>query len=226
MFAEIINVQQCLIALKKINRYPKNQTEMAETEKVLEMLLQNVSISLLNCKRYEPEKNRAVLKELNKIALEWNTSYSAVKEHFIQTKRRLLQNLNLKDVDIDRILDAGQEMVVMSASLQMDDLSHLEDLVAHIDERHTEILKLERDVREVMELFKDLSVLVDTQGTQLNSIDMHISKSVDHTMSAEVEIVQAEKLQTKGRKYQCCCCLVLILILLVSVLVSYEKLHS
>jgi t-SNARE complex subunit (syntaxin) len=39
----------------------------------------------------------------------------------------------------------------------------LQDIVADVEERHAEILKLERQVLELLELFRDLSMLVDQQ---------------------------------------------------------------
>lgn len=225
---EIANIQECLKTLQQINPNSCNQTELTENEALLETLLQRVSQSLLICKSYLKssgnQKDIAVFKKVQEIMGLWNDNYSAVKGHITDTKKRLLQHLNLNDKDIDRILDAGQEMTVISAVHQMEDLTNLEDIIANIDDRHSEILKLERNIHEVFELFKDLSLLIDTQGSQIDSIDIHISKSGDFTKAGQVEIVKAEVYHNKARKYQCCCFAILIIILAI-VLITLKNLR-
>jgi len=89
---------------------------------------------------------------------------------------------------------------VIKQALISDDL---EDVVRDIEERHQDILKLERQVLEVYELFRDLAQLVDLQQDSLDVIDARVQSAKNYTERAEVELTEAEDYQKKARKRQC-----------------------
>ena len=97
----------------------------------------------------------------------------------------------------------------------MEDNARLEDVVADIEERHTEILHLETQVLEVFELFKDLASLVDQQGEQLDTIESNVTKASMHVAAAEKDLTEAEVLQRKARKKQCMIAMICVAILVV-----------
>jgi t-SNARE complex subunit (syntaxin) len=51
----------------------------------------------------------------------------------------------------------------------------LKEAVREIEERHSDILKLEQSVLEVYELFKDLAVLDDSQQEVIDNISQRTS---------------------------------------------------
>ncbi len=64
-------------------------------------------------------------------------------------------------------------------------------------------MKLEQQVLEVYELFRDLATLVDLQQESLDVIEHRINKAKDHTEKAEVELNEAEDYQKKARNVTC-----------------------
>lgn len=90
---------------------------------------------------------------------------------------------------------------------------HLEDTVHALEQRHAEIQKLNRDVLELFELFKDLSVLVDLQQESLDVIDNHIAHARDHVDRGEVELDSAADYQKKARKRRCCLLFIVLIVL-------------
>lgn len=68
-----------------------------------------------------------------------------------------------------------------------------------IEERHLDIMKLERQVLEIYELFRDLATLVDLQQESLDVIENRIMNAKDYTEKAEVELHEAEDYQKKAR---------------------------
>jgi t-SNARE complex subunit (syntaxin) len=95
---------------------------------------------------------------------------------------------------------------------------NLRATVAAIEERHLDILLLERHVIELFEMFRDLATLVDLQQESMDVISRHIDKAKNHVERGEVDLQAAEKYQKKSRNLQCCC-LFLVLAVLVAVLV-------
>jgi len=151
---------------------------------------------------------------------DYQTTYSVVRDKINDNKRRQLKNLPtetpLSDEQIESVIASGQEGEVMQRAMMMEDLSNLQDIVADVEERHAEILKLERSVMELLELFRDLSMLVDVQGEKLNIIDDHIANTKKNVSKAEQKLTEAEKAQIAARKKRCYLLMILIFILLVA----------
>jgi syntaxin 1B/2/3 len=106
-------------------------------------------------------------KEFHTVMNDYQTTYQQVRDQMNENKKRQLRNLPtetpLTEEQIDQVIASGQEGEVMQRAMMMEDLTNLEDLVADVEERHAEILRLERSVMEILELFRDLSMLVDVQ---------------------------------------------------------------
>jgi t-SNARE complex subunit (syntaxin) len=69
-----------------------------------------------------------------------------------------------------------------------------------IQDRHTDIIKLEKSIMELNQLFMDMSVLVAAQGELLNQIDSHVESAVDNTNQAADEMKNAVTIQRASRK--------------------------
>ena len=119
-----------------------------------------------------------------------------------QQQTRRLHNIDTEhQLDakmIDRIIDNGQvDAVILSAFIGSSDLR---DCLADIEQRHTDVLKLEREVQQIYELFKDVAVLVDIQEDSLQVISEHISKAKSYAERGEQHLKKAEEHQKCSRK--------------------------
>lgn len=69
-----------------------------------------------------------------------------------------------------------------------------------ITERHKDILRLEKSIRELHQLFVDMAALVSAQGELIDQIERSVSLSVEHTAQANVELESAVKAARCGRR--------------------------
>ena len=92
---------------------------------------------------------------------------------------------------------------------------NLKNVVAEIESRHLDILKLEHQVLEIYELFRDLATLVDLQQESLDVIENRIIKAKNYTEKAEVELNEAEEYQKKARARRCCLLFIVLAVLAV-----------
>jgi len=90
-----------------------------------------------------------------------------------------------------------------------------DDVVQDIQARHTDILRLEHEIMEVHELFRDLATLVDLQQESLDIIENRIANAKDYTEHAVEELEVAVTHQNAARKKSCCLFLILIAIVIV-----------
>jgi len=194
--------------IKKLNaQYSKQNKDSAKSQLRQNMYQTNI------------RKFHQVMNEYNSVSYEFK---QALQE---RTRRQLkIVDSKITDDDIERIVESGQANDVIRQALVSD---NLQNVVKDIEERHLDILKLERQVLEVYELFRDLANLVDLQQEQLDVIELRIQKAQQYTKQGETELVQAEVYQNRGRKLKCCLLLIvlgiLIAVIVPVVLVSSKK---
>lgn len=119
-----------------------------------------------------------------------------------RTRREIkIVDNSLGDDEVDKIIESGKAQDVIKEALISD---NLKNVVADIESRHLDILKLEHQVLEIYELFRDLATLVDLQQESLDVIENRIIKAKNYTEKAEVELNEAEEYQKKARARRCC----------------------
>lgn len=128
------------------------------------------------------------LRRFHQTVSEYNTVSSRFKEVMKDRTRRQLKmvDTSLSDEDIEKVISSGQSaQQFIQQVLISDDLA---GVVEDIEERHQGILKLERQVNEVFELFRDLAVLVDMQQESLDVISTNITQAKGYAEKAETEV--------------------------------------
>ncbi|KAJ8264629.1 hypothetical protein GJAV_G00151460 [Gymnothorax javanicus] len=120
---------------------------------------------------------------------------------------------NVTDQELDRMLESGQTDVFTQNILS--DAKATKQALNEIESRHDEILKLERSIRDLHDMFQYLAMEVEAQGEMVNRIEANILDSKNFVEKAKTETEQAVTYQNKARKKKlwialCCCILVLI----------------
>jgi len=154
------------------------------------------------------------IRRFHAVMNDYNAASHEFKQNLQDRTRRQLKIVDSKisDDEIERIVESGQANDVIKQALISE---NLQEVVRDIEERHLDILKLEQQVLEVYELFRDLATLVDLQQESLDVIENRISHARDYAEKAEVQLQEAEQYQTKARKRKCMILIVLLIILIV-----------
>lgn len=98
----------------------------------------------------------------------------------------------------------------------MDAKRALED----IQSKHRDVVKIEKSILELQQLFMDMAVLVAAQGEVLDQIAVHVDSAVNDTEAGVQSLQKAVKLQKKSRKKMCIIMFLIIAVLVGIVLVS------
>lgn len=88
---------------------------------------------------------------------------------------------------------------------------NINSIVSAIENRFSDVQKLENDVLELQSLFTDVSLLVDNQDQSIEIIQQRIDNAKKHVEIGEAELQDAEKISKKSRKMYCSCLLLLLL---------------
>ncbi|XP_062864038.1 syntaxin-11a [Trichomycterus rosablanca] len=113
-----------------------------------------------------------------------------------------------KDVTSDQIeqmIETGK-WNVFSDDLVTDERAYRSAL-HEIEDRHKELLELESRIRDIHDLFFQLALLVEQQGTMIDNIEANVSATQEFVGRATVEIKKAVKYKKKNpcRQLFCCC---------------------
>jgi len=167
-----------------------------------------------NGSRLEMRQNlyNATVRKFAAAMEKFNIAHQTFKDRAAARQRRRLKQLDnkLPDQVIERLIEEGNGQKVLEQAFISEDL---QNAITEIEERHTRVAALERQIREVFELFKDLAVLVDIQQDSLDVIEKHIHAAKDYAAKGEDHLKQAEKHQETARKRQCCILIIVLVVL-------------
>ena len=97
----------------------------------------------------------------------------------------------------------------------MEHQQNIQDLEA----RAEAFRKLEADIVDINQLFREVAVLVHEQGQTLDDVEKNTGNSRDLVEQGLNELKQAEKLKRKSRKKQCIIAIVCAVVLLIIIIV-------
>lgn len=130
---------------------------------------------------------------------------------------------NATGEEIEKVLESGADTSGLFAQQILMGPQHAEAKRAlyDIQERHQDIVKIEKSILELHQLFLDMAVLVDAQGDMINQIEHYVQSAADHTNKGVDQMKKAVKSQRKSRKKMCCIMfLLLVLIIVVGIVIS------
>merc|ERR1711865_1090474 len=118
------------------------------------------------------------------------------------------------DDEVEQELEGGGEAIFtehMLASKNAQARAALED----VQEKHKDIQKLEKSIEELHQLFVDLSVLVESQGELLDTIEYSVSQSLSYTKTGVQELEKANEYARKSRKKMCILIAIVVVVIIV-----------
>jgi syntaxin 1A len=115
------------------------------------------------------------------------------------------------DDEIEEMIESGNP-AIFTQGIEME-TQQAKQTLAEIEARHSDIMKLEKSIMELRDLFVDLATLVETQGEMVNRIENHVALSKSHVDKARVEVNQAIAYRSKARIKKIICLTILIFII-------------
>jgi len=133
---------------------------------------------------------------------------------------------DLKDEEIEAIVDQGDDAVFRDAILEHDLRDKARQALSYVENKHNDIVKLNNSIMELHQLFVDMSVLVAQQGELIDQIEDNCSMAAEYTSQGVKAIREAAVIQKKSRKKLCwivilLTVLVIIIVIIMSVLSKF-----
>jgi len=95
----------------------------------------------------------------------------------------------------------------------------LRNAVADIQDKYKDIIKLEKSVEMIHQMFIDMQMLVQAQGEMLDNIELNVEGANNYVKKANTELAKAKRSHIIYKKYRCCLLILVLLIIVVIVVV-------
>jgi syntaxin 1A len=100
--------------------------------------------------------------------------------------------------EVEEMLESGNPAVFTQGI--MVETAQAKQSLADIEARHGDIMKLEKSIRELHDMFIDMAALVQTQGEMIDRIEFNVQKSEDFVKAASTDTKKAVKFQSAARR--------------------------
>jgi len=130
---------------------------------------------------------------------------------------------DLKDEEIEAIVDQGDDAVFRDAILEHDLRDKARQALSYVENKHNDIVKLNNSIMQLHQLFVDMSVLVAQQGELIDQIEDNCNMAAEYTSQGVKAIREAAVIQKKSRK-KLCCIVILLAVLVIIIVVVFSVL--
>ncbi|NP_956515.1 syntaxin-4 [Danio rerio] len=154
-----------------------------------------------------------------------NTIQAQYRDRNVERIKRQLKitGNSVSDDELETMLESGQTDVFTQNILN--DAKATRQALNEIESRHDEIIKLERSIKELHDMFQYLAMEVEAQGEMVDRIESNIKMSHDYVEKAVAETEAAVKTSKKVQKkkiYIAVCLAVLLLIIAICLAISFS----
>ncbi|CAL0310013.1 unnamed protein product [Lupinus luteus] len=125
---------------------------------------------------------------------------------------------NPDEKTLDRLISSGESETFLQKAIQEQGKGRIIDTINEIQERHDAVKEIEKNLNELHQVFLDMSVLVQSQGEQLDDIESHVARANSFVKTATHELHVARKHQRNTRKWTCYAIILILVIILFVVL--------
>ncbi|XP_059428302.1 syntaxin-121-like [Corylus avellana] len=126
---------------------------------------------------------------------------------------------NPDDKTVDLLISTGESETFLQRAIQEQGRGRVLDTIQEIQERHDAVKEMEKNLKELHQVFLDMAVLVQAQGEQLDDIALHVERAHSFVKDGTHELQTARAYQKNTRKWTCYGILLLLLIIVVLLVV-------
>ncbi|BHF72478.1 Syntaxin-1A [Sparganum proliferum] len=101
--------------------------------------------------------------------------------------------------ELEDMLESGNPAIFTQEI--MTDTQQAKQSLADIEARHEDIIKLEKSIKELHDMFMDMAMLVESQGEMIDRIEFNVDQAVDYIETAKADTKKAVKYQSAARKW-------------------------
>ncbi|ROI47865.1 Syntaxin-3 [Anabarilius grahami] len=149
--------------------------------------------------RIKKSQHAILAKKFVEVMTKYNEAQVEFKE---KSKGRIQRQLEITgkattDEELEEMLDGGNA-AVFTAGIMDSGIS--KQALSEIEARHKDIMRLESSIKELHDMFVDIAMLVENQGTMIDRIESNMDQSVGFVERAVADTKKAAKFQQEARR--------------------------
>ena len=117
--------------------------------------------------------------------------------------------------EIRMVERSGDTGAIYRAAILQPGSNPIAQAYINVADKYQDVIKLEKSVEELHQMFLDLAVLVEMQGEMLDQVEFQVNASRDYVERGNRELKKALKARKAMRRKMCCLGILLIIILCV-----------
>ncbi|KAM7540242.1 hypothetical protein Aperf_G00000024878 [Anoplocephala perfoliata] len=153
----------------------------------------------------------AVMQEYSKAQTEYR---DANKSRIL--RRMAAADQHFTDEELEEMLESGNPQIFTQSI--MADTQMARQTLDEIEARHQDIIKLEQSIKELHDMFQDVSTLVESQQETIDKIEYNVDNAQDYVETAKKDVEKAVVYQKKSRKKKIIIGIVITVIILIVVI--------
>jgi len=166
--------------------------------------------------RIRSNMQQAMAKKHKQLLVDFQTAQGNYKRALEQRQAKEMHIAfpQASEEEVAEMIDAGETSSLAVAQKMAGTHALLIEEVQRIRDKHRDILKLERSMADLAQMFTEMAVLVDSQGEMLDQIEVHVHKAKGATEKAEMQLILTRKEQHKYQRRICCITLILLMVMM------------
>ncbi|XP_022972680.1 syntaxin-121-like [Cucurbita maxima] len=162
------------------------------------------------------------MENFNRLREEISSSYKET----IERRYFTITGENPDEKTIDLLISTGESETFLQKAIQKQGKGKVLETIQEIQERHDAVKDIEKNLKELHQVFMDMAVLVQTQGQHLDDIESQVTRANSAIKRGATELQTARHYQKNTRKWMCiggAAFVFILFIIILSVVLANKK---
>lgn len=170
--------------------------------------------------RIQKTQHTVLSRKFVEVMTQYNETQVAFRE---RSKGRIQRQLEITgrvmtNEELEDMLESGNPSIFTSDIIS--DSKITLQALNEIESRHQDIIRLESSIKELHDMFRDMAMLVETQGDMINNIEKNVTNAVEYVASAKEECKKAVRYQKKSRRIKLYVLIIIAVVCLLLIIIG------
>lgn len=146
-------------------------------------------------------------------------------ENYKNIQKRILEaqikakGINVTDEELTHLLEDGTDIQVFTENI-LAETAEAKRMLADIEDRHVQLLKIEQMLTDVRDLFVEMAILVENQQELLNRVEYQAQQAQEYV--GKVDMGKIRKLKKKGLIRKIWIITILIIVIVIILVIIFK----
>jgi syntaxin 1B/2/3 len=129
---------------------------------------------------------------------------------------------NPDEKTVDHLISTGESERFLQRAIQEQGRYRVVDTIHEIQERHDGVKEMEKNLKELHQVFLDMAILGQAQGEQLDDITLHVKRGNSFVRGGTQQLQAARESQKKTLKWLCFASILMLVIIVLMALFTIK----